>query len=368
MPDQPWIAILGSRGIPARYGGFETLAEELAKRLVERGFRVTVYCRAHLTPKQTTTHRGVELVVLPTIETKHLDTPIHTLLSCLHASRHAYDAVLMVNSINVFFVPLLQLGGASVALNVDGIEWQRAKWGRLARTGYRLAERLCVSIPDRLITDAEVIRNHYKRRYRTNSTTVAYGVEPQPTPPGETLQRLGLQPDGYFLYVSRFEPENNPHVVARAYRSVAGGTPLVMVGGAPYSSSFVDSFTNNADSRVLFPGPIYGLGYRELLSHALGYVQASEVGGTHPSLVEAMGYGNCLIVNDTPENREVAGDAAIYFRADDPVTLTQALDRVQNDLQLRTALSSAAATRAAERYTWDSICRVYERLLLDLCE
>ena len=134
------------------------------------------------------------------------------------------------------------------------------------------------------------------------------------------MESLGLEPRKYFLYVSRFEPENNPHQVARAYRQVGGSLPLVMVGSAPYASKFIRGFTQDADSRIIFPGAIYGDGYRELLSHALGYIQATEIGGTHPALVEAMGYGNCLLVNDTLENREVVGGNALFFRAAEPHT------------------------------------------------
>lgn len=358
------VALLGSRGIPANYGGYETLMEELATRLAERGVAVTVYCRAHSTPRSLREYRGTRLVVLPTIRTKHLDTPVHTALSCLHAMVRRYDAALVVNSANALFLPLLTLTGTPTALNVDGIEKRRAKWGALGRAVYAISERLATALPTALVTDAETIRDHYRRLYRTDSTVIAYGVEPQPTPPGETLARLGLEPRHYFLYVSRFEPENNPHRVAEAYRRVGGKLPLVMVGGAPYADRFIDSFTRDADPRVLFPGPIYGTGYRELLSHALAYVQATEVGGTHPALVEAMGYGNCLVVHDTPENREVAGDVARYFDVDRGETLAAELEAARADPGAAAERGRAAGARARERYDWERVTDAY----LDLFE
>jgi glycosyltransferase involved in cell wall biosynthesis len=366
------VAVVGSRGIPGRYGGYETLAEELAVRLVERGWRVTVTCRSHSTPRHLAAHRGVDLVVLPTLPTKYLDTPVHTLLAALELGRRQaaqpIDAALVVNSANAVFVPLLQAAGIPVALHVDGIEKRRAKWGPPGRAVYALSERLACVLPDALVTDAEVIRRHYRERYGTDSWAIAYGVEPRPPRAGgeSALARLGLEPRRFFLYVSRFEPENNPHRVVAAYRQAGGELPLVMVGGAPYAERFIAELRRGAESRVLFPGPIYGEGYRELLSSALAYVHATEVGGTHPALVEAMGYGNCLLVNDAPENRETAGDAGLWFRAAEPDTLTALFDRVRRAPDEAAALGRRAAARAAHRYSWPAVVDRYERLFAAL--
>jgi glycosyltransferase involved in cell wall biosynthesis len=360
------VALIGSRGIPGRYGGYETLMEELASRLVARGFEVTVYCRSHVTPRGLTEHKGARLVVLPTIRTKYLDTPVHTFLSCFHALGAAYDAALVVNSANALFVPLLRIGGTPVALHVDGIEKRRAKWGAAGRAVYALSERLACVLPDALVTDAEVIRRHYLERYGAESVPIAYGVDPRPPAETGVLARLGLRSRGYFLYVSRFEPENNPHRVAEAYRRVGGDLPLVMVGGAPYARGFIAGFTQGADPRILFPGPIYGEDYRELLSHALAYIHATEVGGTHPALVEALGYGNCVVVNETPENVEAAGGVGLYFRAAEPETLARQLERVRSHPDRARARGRAAARRAALLYSWDRVTDQYARLLQGL--
>lgn len=336
--------------------------EELSPRLARLGLDVTVYCRAHYTPSDLGCYRGVRLTVLPTLRTKHLDTPIHTLLSCVHATRRRFDVALVVNSVNAVFVPLLRSAGVPVALHVDGIERQRAKWGRLGRLAYTVSERLAGRVPNALVTDAEVIREYYLEHYGRESTVIAYGVDPKPEPPGAALASLDLAPGHYFLYVSRFEPENNPHRVAEAYRQVEGDLPLVMVGGAPYADRFIRSFAEDANPRVLFPGPIYGRGYRELLSHALAYIHATEVGGTHPALVEAMGYGNCVVVNDTPENREVAGDTAHYFTASRPQTLSRALESIRRDPQSALVSGRACLDRARQRYDWDEVAEMYRSL------
>lgn len=357
------VALIGSRGVPANYGGYETLMEELGRRLVERGFEVTVYCRSHYTQRGMGSHQGMRLVVLPTIKSKYLDTPLHTLLSVLHAGRRGFDAALVVNSANAIFVPLLRAARIPTALNVDGIEKRRAKWGWPGRLVYALSERLATVVPNRLVTDAEVIADHYQTRYGAGSETIAYGVDARPLPAGETLARLGLEPRGYFLYVSRFEPENNPHRVAAAYRQVGGDLPLVMVGGAPYASRFIRSFTTDADPRILFPGPIYGTGYRELLSNTLAYVQATEVGGTHPALVEALGYGAPIVAHDTPEHHEVAAESARYFMVDRPETLARELNEILADPAAALHLGRRGAERAREHYSWELVTDRYARLL-----
>lgn len=357
------VALIGSRGVPARYGGYETLMEELGVRLVARGMRVTVYCRAHYTPAAMREHRGMELVVQPTLRGKYFDTPVHTFLSGLDAQRRGFDAALVVNGANALFLPLLAMAGVPTALNVDGIEKRRAKWGWPGRTVYALSERLACTLPTVLVTDAEVIRAHYLARYGVVSEVIAYGVDPRPPREIGILAKLGLRPREYFLYVSRFEPENHPREVAEAYRGVGGELPLVMVGGAPYAEGYIRSFTAEADRRILFPGPIYGEGYRELLAGALAYVHATEVGGTHPALVEAMGYGNCVLVHDTPENREVAGEAARYFDVGTPSSLRTALDWARTKDSEVAASREAAASRAAERYSWDEVADRYASLL-----
>lgn len=360
------IALLGSRGVPARYGGYETMMEELAARLAAAGHDVTVYCRSHYTRHDETEHRGARLVVLPTVATKHLDTPVHTFLSALHVvwqrlRRRRYDAALVVNGANALFVPILRLG-VPTALHVDGIERRRAKWGPFGRFVYALSERLACRLPSALVTDADVIQRHYLERYGAESSMITYGVEPAPPEAPGVLERLGLKAGEYVLYVSRFEPENNPHRVAEAYRSVAGDVPLVMVGDAPYARDFIRSFRDDADPRIVFPGAIYGDGYRELQQGALAYIHATDVGGTHPALVEAMGYGNCVVVNDTPENREVAGESAYYFRAAEPSSLAAALERVLETRDETVRRGEAMAKRAHARYSWDAVTERYVEL------
>ena len=361
------VAILGTRGIPAAYGGFETLAEELSARLAARGHDVTVYARPAGVAVRANLYRGVRVVHLPTIRHKYLDTIVHGFLSALHAAAEGYDAILVCNAVNALVCRLPRLLGAEtrVALNVDGLERHRRKWNALGRRAYALSERLSCVLPDAVVTDAETIRDYYAARYGKASTFIPYGAD-LPAPAGTgALGRLGLAREGYVLYVSRFEPENNPDAVVRGFRLFPSDLKLVLVGSAPYAADFIAAVHAEAagDPRVLFPGALYGEAYRELLAHAAAYVHATEVGGTHPALIEAMGFGRPLLVHDTPENREVAGETALYFDARRPETLATALRENFSRPGASAALGAKARARALARYRWDAVVDAYERLL-----
>lgn len=362
------IAILGTRGVPAAYGGFETFAEELSARLAARGHAVTVYARRGGTAAEVALHRGARVVFLPTVRHKYLETVVHTALSGLHAAAQGYDAALVCNGVNALACRFVRLLGAGtrVVLNVDGLERNRRKWNALGRLAYAVSERLSCVMPDVLVTDARAIQTYYREAYGQDSLYIPYGSDlAEPAGTG-ALTRLGLSPGGYVLYVSRFEPENNADAVVRAYRSVPGTAPLVMLGGAPYADAFVAAVTAEAarDSRVLLPGALYGEGYRELLANAAVYVHATEVGGTHPALLEAMGFGRALVVHDTPENRETAGKAGLYADAARPETLARAIESLLADSELRRHSGLAARRRAREHYRWDAVTDAYEKALL----
>ena len=361
------VAIIGTRGVPANYGGFETLAEELGSRLASRGHEVTVYGRRGFVDPKLSRYRGMRLIVLPALRSKHLETVSHTFVAAMHASRCGFDAVLMCNAANVPFVRILQMAGTPVALNVDGLERKRRKWGVAGRTYYQICERLSARLPDALITDAEVIRRYYRRAYRASSEMIVYGGDLEPPAGTRVLDRLGLVAGEYLLYVSRFEPENNPDRVVRAYAQVGGKRRLVMVGGAPYARGLTRRVREQADERVLLPGPVYGEGYRELLFNCRVYIHATEVGGTHPALVEAMGAGRPVLYYDTPENREVAGGAGRRFRFDRRHALESVLNEVLEDDELLIEMGRRSTQHVEERYLWADVTDAYERLLEDLC-
>jgi glycosyltransferase involved in cell wall biosynthesis len=358
------IGILGTRGIPARYGGFETLAEELSARLAARGHDVTVYTRTRYAEPGVREWRGAKVRVLPTVPTKYLDTVAHGLVSGLDAAFERFDAVLVCNAINAASCFLPRLSGATrVILNVDGLERHRRKWNAIGQLGYAISEKLSTIVPDAVVSDARVIRDYYRRTYGFESHFIPYGGDLPQASGRDTLDRLGLSPERYVLYVSRLEPENNADAVVRAYRGVPGETPLVIVGDAPYAADYVARVRAEADPRVKFPGAIYGDGYRQLLASTAVYVQATEVGGTHPALVEALGYGRIVCYNATPENEEVAGGAALPFDVRQPATLSALLAAVLDDPASYSVWKERARSRTNERYRWEDVANRYEEVL-----
>ncbi|HEY6805272.1 MAG TPA: glycosyltransferase [Pyrinomonadaceae bacterium] len=361
------IAILGTRGIPASYGGFETFAEHLSTRLVARGHQVTVYCRAHyVSPRQLEFH-GVRLQVLPTIRHKYFDTVIHTFLSAVHAIPQRFDVALICNAANAPFAPVLRFTGTPVAINVDGLEHKRKKWGNLGRRYYKLAEYLSTILPNEMVTDAQVIQNYYLANHNAKSTMIAYGSEVERRPDRANVRKWRVEPNRYVLYVSRLEPENNAHLVIEAFKRVRTAYRLLIVGDAPYAEHYINDLKARAkgDKRIIFTGFVFGQDYRALQQNAYCYVHATEVGGTHPALVEAMGYGNCVLTLATPENMEVVGDAAIPYA--DEFDLTEKLQRVLRDGSLVHAYRNRAQARVQSQYDWNHVVDQYEALFARMC-
>jgi len=247
-----------------------------------------------------------------------------------------------------------------VALNVDGIERKRRKWNRLAKAWYRLSEWLATFFPNAVVTDARAIADYYLQRYHKNTDFIPYGAETGKLESQEVLERLGLEAGRYFLYVSRMEPENNALLVREAFERVATPFKLALVGDAPYAADYLEKVRATRDARVVIPGAIYGQGYHELLSHAFAYVHATEVGGTHPALIEAMGRGCLVLYFNTPENAEVASGAGIPFEHDLAAQLERVLAMSEEE---RGQWRARAVERVLERYSWDAVTSDYERLL-----
>jgi glycosyltransferase involved in cell wall biosynthesis len=351
------IAILGTRGIPACYGGFETFAEELATRLAARGHQVTVYSRAAY-PEPL--YRGVRVRFLPTIRHKYFDTLAHTCVSTLHLIAHRADVALYCNGANAIFTLPPRIFGMPAALNVDGIERKRRKWNRLAKAWYFVSEWLATFCPTVVITDALSIQDYYRTRWRKGTTFIPYGAEVGKVATTGVLAGLGLENGRYFLYVSRMEPENHPLEVREAFERLATDMKLALVGDAPYAHDYIRRVRDTGDPRIVMPGAIYGQGYRELGSHCFAYIHATEVGGTHPALIEAMGRGALVIYRNTPENAEVAGDAGIPFEGDLAEKLALALAMPEAE---RERLRARATERVRLKYSWDAVTDAYERLL-----
>ena len=356
------IAIMGIRGIPANYGGFETFIEEMAPRLVRRGHDVTVFGRSNIIEHDDSFYKGVRIKILPTISHKYLDTVIHTLVCSLYSFFHRYDVVYICNSANAVFAIIPRLMGKPTIVNVDGLEWKRQKWNWAGKTFYRLSEFLATFLPTAIVSDAKEVQRYYLEKFAKESKYIPYGAPVAPVATKETLQRFQLEERKYILYVSRMEPENNAHRVVEAFERTKTDKKLVMVGDAPYSSDYIAKLRSTRDPRIIFTGYVFGQGYRELQSHAYFYVQATEVGGTHPALLEGMGYGNCVLANDVPEHREVLGEAGIYFNTHGSQLLGEKMQHLLNNPGVVQAYRCAVVERVRQKYSWEKVTDDYERL------
>src|SRR3954462_13736053 len=354
------IAILGTRGIPASYSGFETAAEQLARRLTERGHEVVVYCRPHVVDRRLKEWKGARLVHLPTLRNKYLDTFTHTLLSAVHCARRLKpDVALFFIAGNSPLCLITRGHGIPTVINVDGLDSQRSKWPRLVKVYLRFAGRNAPRWADTALTDSHAVAEIFERRYGRRIGVVPYGIEDPGHDGLDTLERLGLEPHRYVLFVGRLEPENNPHVLVEAFARIpaarARGMKLVVVGGAPYAGEYIKQVRRKGDPRVVFPGYVFGQGYWELQRHAYLFCAPTEVGGTHPVILEALAAGNCVLVNDHAPNVETVGEAGVTFSGREGVESLQAqLERLFDDPDT-VAMYRERARERARRYSWDAV-------------
>lgn len=363
------IALIGTRGVPARYGGFETAVEEVGRRLAAAGHEVVVYCRrsAGEAGRLPSSYRGMRLVHLPAVPKKALETLSHTALSVLHvlgecARGRRPDAVIVFNSANSPLLPVLRAARIPVATHVDGLEWRRAKWSGLGKRYYRVAESLAVRWSDELISDAHGIEEYYREEFRAPSRQIAYGA-PQLSDVGtDRLVPLGLGRHGFHLVVARFEPENHVRMALQGYTRSGATRPLIVVGSAPYGEAYTAEIRQIAarDPRIRLLGAVWDqLLLDQLYANCLTYLHGHSVGGTNPSLLRAMGAGAAAVAYDVGFNHEVLGSAGRYFG--DPASLAQLLDDAEADVAGTVQRGRATAVRA-RRYDWDAVTDAYAAL------
>lgn len=359
------IALMGTRGIPASYSGFETCVEQLGQRLVERGHEVTVYCRSHHITHAEPFYKGMRLVKLPTIANKYFDTLAHSLVSSLHALPQRYDIGLYFIAGNSPVTWIPRLVGTKTLINVDGLDWKREKWPAFAKAYIQIAEWLATWMPDVYLTDSTVVQGFYRDRFGSTPPYIPYGSDVELVEPGETLARFGLEPGKYVLFVGRLVPENCAHHLVEAFRGLDTDMRCVIVGDAPYAEQYKEHLRSlaAADPRVVLTGYVFGKGYHELGSSASIFVETSGVGGTHPALVEAMAHGSCVITNDTPENLETIGDAGFAYAGRQGADgLRPVLERLLADPATVAEFRRRGVQRARSVYTWDAVTDSYEAL------
>jgi glycosyltransferase involved in cell wall biosynthesis len=363
------VTLMGTRGVPATYGGFETAVEEIGKRLATRGYDVTVYCR---NPGQRiTTYEGMRLVNAPAIRHRMTETLSHTAISTAHAIiRDHPDVVLLLNAGNAPLLQPLKAARIPTAIHLDGLESKREKWRGAGAKYYRWAESAAVRWGQEVIADAQAIADYVKEEYGRDCVVIPYGASVI-HPGSDRLADVGARSKDYHLVVARFEPENHVLDAVHAYVSSNALCPLLVVGSAPYSQWYVDSVRQAAqeDPRVRFLGGIYD---QELLDQLYGnattYIHGHSVGGTNPSLLRAMGAGAPVLAFDVEFNREVTDGQALFWA--DAEALTRHLDAlsVGEQSELLRSLTESGRQRIADVYQWDAVTDQYEQLIHRLAE
>lgn len=363
------VAIVGSRGFPYSYSGYETFVAAVAPRLVERGHEVTVYCHRGLFRDRPPEVRGVRLVYVPSIEHKVLSQLSHSLLATLHvAVRERPDVALYVNSANGPFGYLLRLAGVRSCINVDGLEWLRPKWKGMGAKYFRWASRVATRAFDVVISDADAMADVYRREFDAESTTIAYGAAVSESTNADRVRAFGVEPGEYFLVVARLVPDNNGDLIVRGFTQSGIKRTLLVVGSVPYEDAYATAIRKSGDERVIFAGHVSDQeALKELFCNAYVYIHAHEYGGTNPALLTALGGGCAVAALETPFNREMLAEDrhGVYFSKSD-ASVAEVLESLNQNPDLVSRLRATARDRIRERYTWPQIIGQYEELLQSL--
>ena len=353
--------MIGTRGVPASYGGFETAIEEVGQRLVARGHRVVVYSRGDAASAD---YRGMERKRLPAVHRKELETLSHSALSTFDSAvRLRPDVAFVFNAANAPFLPMLRSSRIPTALHMDGLEWKRAKWQASGKRYYRWSEGFGVRWADALIADAPGISDYYRSEFGVPTELLRYGAPILREAPEDGICALGLTPGRYHLVVARFEPENHVLDIVQGYRSSSAAYPLVVVGSAPYAAAYTKDIEDVAasDDRIRLLGGVWDQSLLDALyHHAFTYVHGHSVGGTNPSLLRAIGAGTGVIAFDVDFNREIVADHGLYFSS--PKEVARSVEEAEREPEQVAAGVGELSARARRDFDWDVVAEDYEQL------
>lgn len=357
------LRILGTRGIPAAHGGFETFAEYLSLYLVAQGWHVVVYCQDEgKGPMFTDTWQGVERVHIPISQDGPKGTIVFDWHATAHAARHR-DLCLTLGYNTALFCARLRLKGIPNLINMDGIEWSRAKWGPVAKTWFWLNDWAGCWLGDHLVADHPHIKAHLQSRVAPDKiTTIPYGADAIAHASTEPVHALGLEPGRFLTVIARAEPENSLLDIVQGYSATPRGMPLVVLGNYQDNNAYHRAVKAAASAEVRFVGAIYDKTVVQALRfHSAAYVHGHQVGGTNPSLVEALGAGNAVVAHDNRFNRWVAGVGAVYFN--DAASFAQCMDTLLTHPAKLATLRMHGQRRFKEAFTWPDVLGQYEELL-----
>lgn len=363
------IAILGIRGLPSSYSGYETFIGELAPRLAQRGHEITIYCRRALFAERPSEYLGMKMRYLPSVEHKFLSTLSHTALSITDASLRRFDLIFVVNAANGLFGFIPRLLGKRCVLNVDGMEWLRPKWNRLGKSFFKNSARLGTKFYHEIVTDAEEMHRLYAREFGIDSIYIAYGANISTSQRPEVLKEYGVEPFGYYLIASRMIPDNNADLIVEAFAKSGSPRKLLIAGGADYKGNlieraFLDQLKSLGNERVIFTGHISKPGHiQELHCNCFAYVHGHQFGGINPSILKALGYGNLVLALNTPFNAEVLENGKYGLLYDKNVaSLVEKIQWAESQPERTQHFRTLAPQRIRERFTWEQITDQYEVL------
>ncbi|MGE0384265.1 MAG: glycosyltransferase family 4 protein [Gammaproteobacteria bacterium] len=345
------IAFLGLKGIPFP-AGIENFTEEVGCRLAARGHDVTVYVRPYVSVAAQ--YRGMRIIRLPSINTKHLDALTHTFLGALHVLGTRPDVVHIHALGPSVFAVLPRLVRIATVVQVHGLDWEREKWGAFARTCLHTAEYPAVYFPHRTIAISRTLQNYFSRRYGRDVDYVPTGVAPGNDAKPELIRDLGLEPDSYVLFLGRLVPEKGCHYLLEAWKDLGTAKKLVMAGPASHTEDYADLLRRSSGENVIFTGAVGGRLLDELYANAYLYVLPSDVEGLPHSLLHALSFGKCALASDIDANREALGDCGVTFRKGDVADLREHLRALLADPEAVRALGARGRERARE-YDWDNV-------------
>ncbi len=363
------IAMIGDRGIPARYSGFSNLVEEVSTRFVaDHGFEVTVYCRANYFDQQPGDYRGVRLVYLSAPGGKSFESLWHSARAILHAALGSYDLAFVVDPGNGPLTLPLLLRRIPFVIHTDGLGWQRRKWSPLQRRYYRWSEWISARLASALVCDSRAMCDYYLSAYQAESTFIPYGGTAGDPPNDGAPALFGLEAGGYHLVVARLEPENNVDLIIREYKASQAQLPLVYVGSARYESDYSRSIFAEADERVKCLGAVYDSAtLNGLYKHSRTYIHGHEVGGTNPSLLRAMAAGAACVAIDVVFHREVLGGEGTFFDRE-VGSLAKIIERLEANGDLAESLGQRGRAQAERFYRWDAVAAAYAELFSRVIE
>jgi glycosyltransferase involved in cell wall biosynthesis len=355
------VAFIGGRGVLSKYAGIETYYEEVGKRLAAHGHDVTVYCRTYFTP-QLERHSGMNLVRLPTIRSKHLDTFIHTLLSTVHVMFSRCDVVHYHALGPAIFSFLPRLVGKKTVVTVQGLDWRRKKWSRAAASLLRLGEKAAVKFPNSTMVVSRTLQNYFSMRYRTSPAYVPNGTSLRDRGDTSHLRALGLLPGQYLLFLGRFSPEKNCDMLIDVFEKINPSVKLVLAGGSSHTNAYERRLRARQTDKIRLLDWVSGETLDELIANAMLFVLPSDLEGLSVALLEAMGAGVCALTSDIPENCEVVEGAGFTFKRGEVNDLERMLRLLISDSRVRRAAARRGQERMRERYLWEMVARDVDQI------